>query len=204
MMGRFLQTDPIAATGQLYGYVDNNPVRSIDPLGLDSLDVAANLAAGLGDELSIGLTRYIRELLGSNGVIDQCSFSYSAGSWVGFFHGLAMTGAGGLYGGAKTILWSGTGAREAAEAARAGGKLLTDTPIGKVLDVVNDYVPLPLPVWEAASAVFAANAKGEVREFLRNPRAGGVWNSVEQPVLNFMNKLHSIIGGTPATVVKKL
>ena len=203
--GGFLQTDPIGASGglSLYNYVENNPTTYIDPLGLDTLDVVANISAGLGDELSLGLTKYVREFLGSNSVIDQCSFSYYAASWAGFFHGLAITGAGGLYGGAKTILWSGKGARGAAEAARAGGKLLTDTPIGKVLDLVDEkVVELPSGVWKAASAVFAANAKGEVQVFLRNPGAGGVWNSVERPVINLVNKLHSTVVGSPSIIVK--
>lgn len=43
-IGRWLSRDPIAETGglNLYGYVDNQPIRLIDPLGLiDSLDATA-------------------------------------------------------------------------------------------------------------------------------------------------------------------
>ena len=200
--GRFLQTDPIGITAGLnfYNYVGNNPIRYIDPLGLDFLDVAANFSAGFGDSVSFGITRWARDKWGINGV-DQCSLSYSVGSWSGSFHGMAWGGASLINGGARTVLWSGTGAREAAEAAKGAGKLLTDTPLGKLLDKVDDFYKLPDAVWDAASAVFAANAKGQVPLFLRNARPDGVWNSVERPVLNFINKIHTAITGSPATKI---
>jgi hypothetical protein len=164
---------------------------------LDYVDVAANYAAGFGDSVSFGITRWIRRWMGI--MADECSWSYSAGSWTGVFQGIAMGGASLLNGGAKTVVYSGEGARELAEAAKGAGKLLSDTPLGKVLDVVNDSVKLPDSVFAAASAVFAANAKGEVRAFLASPRAGSIWNSVERPVLNFVNRVHTAISGSPAT-----
>ena len=33
-LGRFLQSDPIAAEGNLYGYAENSPVTKADPSGL--------------------------------------------------------------------------------------------------------------------------------------------------------------------------
>jgi RHS repeat-associated protein len=197
--GRFLQTDPLGISGSLnlYTYLGNRPVGFIDPLGLDYVDVAANYAAGFGDSVSFGITRWVRRWMGI--IAEECSWSYSLGSWTGFFHGIVMGGSSLLNGGAKTVVYSGEGARELAEAAKGAGKLLSDTPLGKFLDVVNDSVKLPDGVFAAASAVFAANAKGDVKAFLASPRSGSIWNSVEKPVLNFVNKVHTAISGSPAT-----
>jgi RHS repeat-associated protein len=202
-IGRFLQRDPIglAAGPNAYTYAGNMPATFVDPLGLDYVDVAANYAAGMGDAISFGITNYIRDRIGTNSVIDQCSWSYSAGSWTGFFHGIAMGGTSLLHGGAPTVLWSGTGTKQVANAAKGAGKLLTDTPLGKMLELVDDYVRLPKPVWSAASAIFAANAKGEVQVFVKNPTAQSVWNNVEKPILVMINRLHTAVGASPATSI---
>jgi hypothetical protein len=71
--------------------------------------------------------------------------------------------------------------------------------LGKLLDVVDDYVKLPRPIWDAASGVFAANAKGNVQVFLRDPAPGGVWNAVERPALDFVNRVNVAVSGLPAT-----
>jgi hypothetical protein len=68
--------------------------------------------------------------------------------------------------------------------------------------MIDDVYELPKPVWDAASRVFAANAKGEVKAFLREPSPTSIWNTVEKPTMNFMNKLNAAFTGTPATVVK--
>jgi RHS repeat-associated protein len=198
--GRFVQTDPIRDGTNFYGYVDNNPARFTDSFGLAPIDIAANIVAGFGDSVSFGLTRHAR---GNDAVVDECSLSYRLGSWAGFFHGLAMGGASLLNGGAKTILWSGTGAREAAEAARNGGKLLTDTPLGRLLDVIDEVYNLPKPIWSGASRVFASNAQGEVRAFLKEPSANGIYNTVERPTIDLINKIHEAVTGSPATVVRR-
>ena len=204
-IGRFLQTDPIDISGglNLYTYSANIPTNRIDPFGLDFLDVAANYSAGFGDEITFGITRYVRVKMGINDVVDECSLSYSLGGWSGILHGIATGTAGSLHGGARTVLWSGAGAEQAAQAAKGTGKLLTDTPLGKLLDVVDDYVKLPQPIWDAASGVFAANAKGNVRAFLRDPAPEGVWNTVERPALDFVNRVNIAVSGLPVTRIVK-
>jgi len=201
--GRFLQQDPIGINGSinLYSYVDDNPIHIIDPLGLDIVDSAANVAAGFGDIVSFGLTNWIRNVAGWNDVVDKCSFGYSAGKWAGYLHGVAFSGAGLLSGGARTVLWSGgETARNAARA--AGGRLLEDTAGGRLLNLVNDnLVTVPQGVWKGASAVFSANAKGEVQVFVNEARAGGVFNTVERPILDLINRMHTAITGSPATTV---
>ena len=201
--GRFLQQDPIGINGGLnfYSYVDDNPVRSIDPLGLDIVDTAANAAAGFGDIVSFGVTNWVRNKIGVNDIIDKCSMSYSTGSWAGLLHGIAFSGAGLLNGGARTILWSGgEAARNAAR--NAGGRLLEDTAGGKLLNFVSDnLVTVPESVWKAASAVFSANAKGDVQVFLNEARTGGVFNTVERPILDVMNRVHTAITGSPASTI---
>jgi RHS repeat-associated protein len=202
VIGRFLQTDPIgiAANLNLYTYVGDRPTGAVDPLGLDYVDVAANYAAGFGDSVSFGVTKFVRGILGTNSVIDPCSLSYSAGEWTAIFHGIAFSGGGLLHGGAKTVLYS--GGDEALEAARlAKGRLLEDTVGGKLLNMLDQHVPLPESVWKTASAVFTANAKGEIPVYLANPRPQSVWNTVEKPVLNFVNRVHTSITGSPATTV---
>jgi hypothetical protein len=86
--------------------------------------------------------------------------------------------------------------------AKGAGKLITDTPLGGALDMIDGLHKLPQPIWEAASRVFAANAKGEVQAFMRDPAVTGIWSSIEKPTLNFMNKINVAVTGSPATVVK--
>jgi RHS repeat-associated protein len=203
LIGRFLQEDPIGVSGSVnvYNYLGGNPVGEIDPLGLDAVNNLANLSAGLGDTISLGLTSWVRKKLEINDVIDECSWSYSFGKWAGWLHGIATSGAGLLNGGARTVLWSGgEAARNAARS--AGGKLLEDTLGGKALNLVNDnLVTVPMSVWKAASAVFAANAKGEVKVIIREVRPGSVYNTIERPILDFINRLHTAINGSPATKI---
>ena len=200
--GRFIQPDPIGFFGgpNFYAYTGNNPVYFVDPLGLDAIDVAANYAAGFGDMLSFGITSYVRNELGVNNVVDQCSTAYSAGWWSGMLHQLAFSGVGAFHGGARTVLYSGEGALEAARAAKGAGRLLEDTMGGQLLGIIGEnVVAVPDSVWKTASAIFASNAKGEVSVFLRNSMPKSVFNTVETHALNLVNSINASVIGRNAT-----
>jgi RHS repeat-associated protein len=203
-VGRFIQPDLIGFFGgpNFYAYAGNNPVYFVDPLGLDAIDVAANYAAGFGDMLSFGITSYIRNELGVNNAVDQCSIAYSAGWWSGMLHQLAFSGIGAFHGGARTVLYSGEGALEAARAAKGAGRLLEDTMGGQLLKVIGENsVRVPDSVWKTASAIFASNAKGEVNVFLRNSMPQSVFNTVETHALNLVNRINASVIGRNATTL---
>ena len=103
-VGRYLQPDPIgitAAAKSFYVYVGNNPIGRIDLSGLswsDRLYSLSNAAAGFGDALSFGATRYVRNALGSDDTVSTCSAAYSAGFLSGAAYGVGLAvaiGAGG-------------------------------------------------------------------------------------------------------------
>jgi RHS repeat-associated protein len=105
-LGRWLSADPIGEAGgiNLYGYVGNDPINGLDPYGLydfyEFMDDASNFSAGVGDNLSFGLTGAIRESLpgiyGDNGGVDKCSGAYGAGEWTGTGLALVTGAAGGI------------------------------------------------------------------------------------------------------------
>jgi RHS repeat-associated protein len=202
-IGRFVQADPIGFFGGLnfYSYTANNPVYFVDPFGLDAVDVAANVAAGLGDVISLGLTNYIRDKLDTNHVVDQCSTAYSVGWWAGMVHQVAFSGVGSFNAGARSVFYSGKGALEAARAGKGAGRLLEDTLGGKLLNLIDKSYPIPEGVWKAASGIFSMNAKGDAQVFLRNPEAGRIWTKVERPILEYINRFHSAITGSPASKI---
>jgi hypothetical protein len=73
-----------------------------------------------------------------------------------------------------------------------GGQLL------KLID--RNIVTVPDIAWRAVSAVFAGNAKGEVVVVLRNPNLQSVYNTVEVPVLKFINSINSTSKATRVVV----
>jgi RHS repeat-associated protein len=89
--GRYYQPDPIGLDGRaaLYLYGGANPVGNIDPFGLYSWSEfgydLAQAAVGFGDDISFGITRWIRstEWYGGDRFTDECSGSYKIGEWLG-------------------------------------------------------------------------------------------------------------------------
>lgn len=205
-LGRWLNRDPVSETGglNLYAYVGNNPINVIDRLGLiwgmDWLDdpmldrplqAASDFSAGWGDMLSFNITSLIRDALGTNQEVRTCSWWYTGGEVFGFVNSLFLGGSGVFNGGARSVFYSGEGALKIAMANKGLGIVLAETIGGRVLNFAERQLfrvfgkRLPNFVWKIASAFFAANAKGEVQVFLRNPSVRGIWNTVEKPILQF-------------------
>jgi RHS repeat-associated protein len=106
-LGRFLQPDPkhfLAGDYNLYRYCHNDPVNCVDPDGLYSwgefLTDSSNFSAGIGDNISFGVTARIRESLpgiyGDGGGVDKGSGAYVAGGRTGTGLVLATGVAGGI------------------------------------------------------------------------------------------------------------
>ncbi len=116
---RFLQEDPIllpmptfvnppsvpssqlfsdSQSLNLYSYVGNRPFYYTDPFGLYWYDNAADVSAGFGDVVSLGLTKNIRGILsdyyGMSDSVDLCSGYYTAGKWTGYGWWLSLNGIG--------------------------------------------------------------------------------------------------------------
>ena len=70
-----------------FSYVTNDPISFIDPYGLFDLpslpQPVVDIAAGLGDGASFGLTSSIRDLAGIDGGVDENSGLYTAASIAG-------------------------------------------------------------------------------------------------------------------------
>jgi len=102
-LGKWPNKDPMGEMGgiNLYCFALNCPVYGIDPLGLSFLDDAANFSAGVGDNLTFGLTRVGRKGLNwmfSDGYedpgVDPTSGSYVAGEVTEVTVEIAVTAGG--------------------------------------------------------------------------------------------------------------
>jgi RHS repeat-associated protein len=96
--GRFLNRDPIGYAGgvNLYGYTAGNPVNGLDPLGLcgpekDWLWHLSDFSAGFGDGATFGLTRWIRQQMGTDEFVDHGSVLYLGGTLAGAAAGSYVT-----------------------------------------------------------------------------------------------------------------
>ena len=152
--GRFITPDPTGFAGglNLYAYANSNPLKFTDPSGLDALDTflgyAANISAGFGDTISFGLTRKVRQWMGTDDVIDPCSGAYGFGKGLGYLHQAATIVA---TGGAAAELEEGgallEGAEaaetlegaEAAEAAETANGTLTEAEQQSLQEVADEY-----------------------------------------------------------------
>ena len=210
-IGRFLSRDPVGYSAglNLYSYVGNNPLTFVDPLGwekasgtisgkyslYDLLAASSNFFGGAGDWLSFGATNYIRERLGVNAYVNKASGLYKAGAVAGFGLGLAAGGAGSFNAGSRTVLYSGKGALQAAQAGKGAGVILEETFGGRALSGLQNLAKeltgnkLPQGVWDVASGIFTGNAEGEVQIFLRSPKVTSVYSRIEKPVLDFFNNV---------------
>ncbi len=96
-VGRFTKRDPLGlvAGANVFVYAEGNPATHTDPTGKDIND-AADFAAGFGDVVTLGATKWIRGLIDANGTLDQCSAFYKAGEWTGFAADLALGLGGGI------------------------------------------------------------------------------------------------------------
>ena len=91
VLARFISEDPAGDGPNPYVYCGNSPTNAVDPLGLfsiwdfldDLLYHSAQFSAGLGDNLSFGITGWIRRLLGSDGLIDRNGAGYIIGDATG-------------------------------------------------------------------------------------------------------------------------
>lgn len=93
--------DPIGFAGgdtDLFAYVQSDPVNLVDPEGLwawgDPLPQGVvDFSAGWGDMISFGITNQIRNVMGTNGVVNRCSAAYTGGEAFGFVNMIAVGGA---------------------------------------------------------------------------------------------------------------
>ncbi len=109
-VGRWTAKDPLGFGGgdsNVYVYVGSDPVNSVDPSGLwslnpwkwsnNTLDTIANASGGFGDALLFGLGDNIRGLLGLDDIVNECSPEYLRGGVAGALTSLAVTAGYGAY-----------------------------------------------------------------------------------------------------------
>lgn len=100
--GRYGTVDPMGlnAGTSVYGYAHGSPLSLKDPFGLwawgDPLpDWMVDGAAAWGDTVSFGLTNQVRDLMGTNSVVNMCSKAYTTGQALGLANTVAIGWAGG-------------------------------------------------------------------------------------------------------------
>jgi RHS repeat-associated protein len=112
-VGRWMVKDPIDLAGldtNLYGCVYLDPLNDIDQTGIITQRDVANLSAGLGDALLLGLGKPLRDLTGDEGFVDECSDAYRYGSYAALFAGGARLAYAAIAKAAAATLSSGVAA----------------------------------------------------------------------------------------------
>lgn len=93
--------DPSGFAGGLNarGIIEGDPINLMDPLGLwgigDPLpQPLVDFSAGFGDVISLGATDWVRDQMGTNSAVDQCSSFYGAGEYIGYGWEIGLGGTG--------------------------------------------------------------------------------------------------------------
>jgi RHS repeat-associated protein len=142
---RFITEDPIGTGGGLnvFAYSNNDPINASDPSGMywcgyDSLVCASNIAAGAGDKISLGLTNWIRNKMGTNDVVDKCGLGYQVGGYVGDTVNYSIM----VLSLAGPLLEAGAAAAETVEAAEA---VETEAGVASELEEMGEACSLCFP-----------------------------------------------------------
>ncbi len=187
-LGRFISEDPIGFAGgdvNLYGYVGNNPNNLNDPLGLfpdnpyelisdegwTAIAQVGNFAAGFGDTVTLGGTRYARQLMGSDHVVDPCSWAYFGGDIAGTILPMFIGGAGAARG---ALAMGGKSGSVFARFGRGAKGFFYDPR--KFGTVSNQY-------WRRSGGFGPANGR-HLHHWFTPQRVGGTsarWNLMELP-----------------------
>ena len=187
-LGRFISEDPIGLQGgiNLFAYVNNDPKNLNDPLGLfpdnpydaipesvwTALAHVGNAAAGFGDTVTLGGTRYVRQAMGTDGVVDPCSGAYMVGDIAGTIIPLFMGGAGA----AKGALAMG---------GRSGGLMTRfGRGAGRFFHDPRSYSAVRANYWNKVTGYGPANGSS-LHHWFTPQRAGGSnagWNLFQMPL----------------------
>jgi RHS repeat-associated protein len=175
-LGRFVSPDPIRYAGgfHLYGYAAGNPMRYVDPSGLDNpgLDVW-NLGVNLLSTLLPGFKAvvFIPVALGNAIVGTGMDFynGVSGGDWGSLSHGVGNLAWG--FAGSAFVLWTASNATFALVAGT--GAVVAVAPLTPVFLVAG----LIIAADEYGTAWYIENSKNEARRLYEHPVERNPWAS---------------------------